>query len=100
MKTDWKCESFYILELIIHGFQGQNGVLELSLQNHGDIFEVIILCLRSFHYQCFHHQISPPIIKQSGQFIISVKNNKKLDAEQRRKLEFKVVYVVGDPYRL
>ena len=36
-------------------------------------------------------QISPPIVQQFGQFVISVKNNKKLDAEKIRKLEFKIV---------
>merc|ERR1719341_1035637 len=62
--------------------KGQNGVLELSLLGHSDIFE-----------------ISPPIIKQGGQFIISVKNNKKLDAEKTRKLEFKIVATETGPSR-
>ena len=34
--------------------------------------------------------MSPPIIKQYGQFVISVKNNRKLDRELYSKLEFKV----------
>ena len=63
-------------------FQGQNGVLELSIQGHEDIFE-----------------ISPPIIQQGGKFIISVKNNKKLDAEVTRKLEFKIVATETGPSR-
>ena len=45
-------------------------------------------------------QISPPIVKQGGQFVISVKNNKKLDAEKVKKLEFKIVATETGPSHL
>ena len=35
-------------------------------------------------------QISPPVIEQFGQFVLSVKNRKKLDAEKLSKLELQV----------
>ena len=46
-----------------------------------------------------YFQISPPIMQQFGQFFmsikfaISIKDNKKLDAEKISKLEFKVKIV-------
>ena len=39
-------------------------------------------------------EVSPPVIKQRGQFSISVKNNKKLDAEKIKKLEFQVITLI------
>ena len=36
-------------------------------------------------------QISPPVIEQFGQFVLSVKNRKKLDAEKLSKLELQVL---------
>jgi hypothetical protein len=54
--------------------QGENGKLELSLIGFTDSFEV-----------------SPSIINQDGKFVISVKNNKRLDFEQIRQLNFKVL---------
>ena len=53
--------------------QGDNGKLELSIIGFSDTFEV-----------------SPSIINQEGQFVISVKNNKRLDYELLRQLNFKV----------
>ena len=38
----------------------------------------------------FYCQISPPVVQQFGQFVISVKNNKKIDAEKIKKFEFQV----------
>ena len=35
-------------------------------------------------------EISPSIVNQDAQFVISVKNNKRLDYEQVRQLNFKV----------
>ncbi len=36
-------------------------------------------------------EIAPSVINQEGQFVISVKNNKKLDYEQIRQINFKIV---------
>ena len=36
-------------------------------------------------------QISPPVIEQFGQFVLSVKNRRKLDAEKLSKLELQVL---------
>ena len=49
-------------------------------------------------------EISPSIINQEGKFVISVKNNKRIDFEQTRQINFKVRHtkikqlalVVGD----
>lgn len=54
-------------------FQGENGMVHLYLDGYDDTFEV-----------------SPSIIQNSGQFSISVKNNKKLDFEKVQRLEFLV----------
>jgi hypothetical protein len=35
-------------------------------------------------------EISPSLVENSAQFVISVKNNKKLDFERRSKIEFEV----------
>ena len=43
----------------------------------------------------FVSQISPPVVQQFGQFVISVKNNKKIDAEKIKKFEFQVRRVLG-----
>ena len=56
--------------------QGDNGKLELSIIGFSDTFEV-----------------SPSIINQEGQFVISVKNNKRLDYELLRQLNFKVIII-------
>ena len=58
-------------------FQGDNGKLELAVVGFTDTFE-----------------ISPSIVNQDAQFVISVKNNKRLDYEQVRQLNFKVVIYV------
>ena len=39
-------------------------------------------------------------MKQGGEFVISVKNNKKLDAEKVKKLEFKIVATETGPSHL
>ncbi len=54
--------------------QGDNGKLELSIDGFSDTFE-----------------ISPSIIEFSGQFVISVKNNKRLDFEKTDEITFTVV---------
>ena len=54
--------------------QGDNGKLELFVVGFTDTFE-----------------ISPSVITQDAQFVISVKNNKRLDYEQIRQLNFKVL---------
>ena len=36
-------------------------------------------------------EISPSIINQEGKFVISVKNNKRIDFEQTRQINFKVM---------
>ena len=74
-------------------FQGQNGILELSIRGHEDIFEVRInqiKCLDRLDSVSFYCQISPPVVQQFGQFVISVKNNKKIDAEKIKKFQFQV----------
>ena len=48
-------------------------MLELFLDDFNDIFEV-----------------SPSVIEHSGQFSISVKNNKRLDFEKVKAFEFRV----------
>ena len=48
-------------------------MLELFLDDFNDIFEV-----------------SPSVIEHSGQFSISVKNNKRLDYEKVKAFEFRV----------
>ena len=55
-------------------FQGENGKLELAIVGFADTFE-----------------ISPSIVNQDAQFVISVKNNKRLDYEQIRQMNFKIV---------
>ena len=55
-------------------FQGENGKLELAIVGFADTFE-----------------ISPSIVNQDAQFVISVKNNKRLDFEQVRQMNFKIV---------
>ena len=74
-------------ELIFH-HQGQKGVLEMSIRGHQDIFEVSKE-IEDKQFS-FFLQISPPIIEQFGQFVLSVKNRKKLDAEKLSKLELQV----------
>lgn len=49
-------------------------MLSMSIVGHEDTFE-----------------ISPKVINQRGQFIISLKNSKKLDYEQTKMFEFKVI---------
>ena len=70
---------FKTLTFIVINFklsQGDNGKLELSIIGFSDTFEV-----------------SPSIINQEGQFVISVKNNKRLDYELLRQLNFKVIII-------
>ena len=71
--------------------QGQKGVLEMSIRGHQDVFEVKqnTNFLQS-NETTLYFQISPPIIEQFGQFVLSVKNRKKLDAEKLSKLELQV----------
>ena len=54
--------------------QGENGKLELAIVGFADTFE-----------------ISPSIVNQDAQFVINVKNNKRLDFEQVRQMNFKIV---------
>ena len=61
------------LTTVVVSFQGENGMLELFLTAHTDTFEV-----------------SPSVVDKSGQFAISVKNNKKLDFEKVDQMEFEV----------
>ena len=70
-------------------FQGQKGVLEMSIRGHQDVFEVRKDIGFTINNSLFF-QISPPIIEQFGQFVLSVKNRKKLDAEKLSKLELQV----------
>ena len=73
-------------------FQGQKGVLEMSIRGYQDVFEVskdIGFAIKRLTILSFF-QISPPIIEQFGQFVLSVKNRKKLDAEKLSKLELQV----------
>ena len=76
-------------------FQGQNGILELSIRGHEDIFEVSIPQNINTWVLIFDCQISPPVVQQFGQFVISVKNNKKIDAEKIKKFEFQVCLCAG-----
>ena len=46
-------------------FQGDNSVMSLTVEGHDDVFEV-----------------SPRVVTRRGKFVISVKNNKKLDYEK------------------
>ncbi len=57
-------------------FQGENGVLELFVEgSYADTFE-----------------ISPAVVENSAaQFVISVKNSRKLDYEKAKSAEFKIV---------
>ena len=72
-------------------FQGQKGVLEMSIRGHQDVFEVSKdIGFSKFKTKIPSFQISPPIIEQFGQFVLSVKNRKKLDAEKLSKLELQV----------
>ena len=55
-------------------FQGEKGVLELFIEgDFSDTFE-----------------ISPSVVENSAQFVVSVKNGKKVDFEEIRTIEFKV----------
>lgn len=51
---------------------------------------------RDFLLSLFDPQISPPVVQQFGQFVISVKNNKKIDAEKIKKFEFQVGRVLAE----
>ena len=57
-----------------YSFQGDNAMIGLSILGHEDTFE-----------------ISPKVIHRRGQFVISVKNSKKLDFEKTKKFNFKVL---------
>ena len=59
--------------VLFYIYQGDNGKLELAVVGFTDTFE-----------------ISPSIVNQDAKFVISVKNNKRLDYEQVRQLNFKV----------
>ena len=57
-------------------FQGENGVLELFIEgSFADTFEV-----------------SPSVVENSAQFVVSVKNSKKIDYEEVQTIEFKVIF--------
>ena len=57
-------------------FQGENGVLELFIEgDFADTFEV-----------------SPSVVENSAQFVVSVKSSKKIDYEEVQKIEFKVMF--------
>ena len=61
-------------------FQGENGKVELRLEgDFGDTFE-----------------IAPSIIENRAHFVISVKNNRKLDYEKIQELDFEVRVQRGD----
>ena len=63
----------------------------MSIRGHQDVFEVSKdIGFSKFKTKIPSFQISPPIIEQFGQFVLSVKNRKKLDAEKLSKLELQV----------
>ena len=62
-------------------FQGENGVLELFVEgDFADTFEV-----------------SPSVVENSAQFVVSVKNRQKIDYEQVQTIEFEVMFPFGLP---
>ena len=75
-RKNWTCKAgfgFCVVNLIL-SFQGENGVLELFIEgDFADTFEV-----------------SPSVVENSAQFVVSVKNSKKIDYEELQTIEFKV----------
>ena len=61
---------------MVVSYQGENGVLELFIEgDFADTFEV-----------------SPSVVENSAQFVVSVKNSKKIDYEELQTIEFKVIF--------
>ena len=67
----------------------------MSIRGHQETFEVsqdlILLLPQGGIIKRNLLQISPPVIEQFGQFVLSVKNRRKLDAEKLSKLELQVL---------
>ena len=67
----------------------------MSIRGHQETFEVsqdlILLLPQGGKIKRNLLQISPPVIEQFGQFVLSVKNRRKLDAEKLSKLELQVL---------